>query len=108
MRLIDADALFEVLKGEEEYLDGEGLESRADGIRDAIMDVISAPTIEQVNVTIDEDLLARAIEHRRKSEARKKGKWLEECMDYGECSECGFYGLTTDYCPSCGARMNNE
>lgn len=46
MRLIDADALLEVLKGEEEYLGGEGLESRADGIRDAIMDIISAPVIE--------------------------------------------------------------
>lgn len=46
MRLINADALLEVLKGEEEYLGGEGLESRADGIRDAIMDVISAPAIE--------------------------------------------------------------
>ena len=36
---------------------------------------------------------------------RKPGKWINEHMDYGECSECGFYGMTTDFCPNCGADM---
>ena len=39
---------------------------------------------------------------------QRTGKWLNVCMDYGECSECGFCGLTTDYCPSCGADMRGE
>ena len=37
-----------------------------------------------------------------------QGEWLEVKMDYGECSECGFFGLITDYCPNCGARMNGD
>ena len=36
---------------------------------------------------------------------RPHGRWIEAKMDYGECSECGFYGFITDYCPNCGARM---
>lgn len=37
--------------------------------------------------------------------ARPTGEWIDVKMDYGECSECGFFGITTDYCPNCGARM---
>ena len=36
------------------------------------------------------------------------GRWIEAKMDYGECSECGFFGLITDYCPNCGARMKGD
>ena len=39
---------------------------------------------------------------------QRKGKWLNESMDYAECSECGFYGITTNYCPQCGADMRGE
>ena len=82
MRLIDADAL--IAKYGDWYTE-EGTEEGYIGTVRGIVD--GMPAIES---------------------ERKKGKWLEECMDYGECSECGFCGLTTDYCPSCGARMNNE
>lgn len=34
-----------------------------------------------------------------------QGEWIDAKMDYGECSECGFFGITTDYCPNCGAKM---
>ena len=48
MRLIDADALIEILKREEAY--NSDIPQRADGNRDAIMDVLSAPTIDAVPV----------------------------------------------------------
>ena len=46
MRLIDGDALLTILEGEREYHEKNGLQIRADGVMDAIMDVISAPTIQ--------------------------------------------------------------
>lgn len=46
MRTIDADALIDVLKREEKEDDEYGLTQRADGITDAIMAVMDAPTIE--------------------------------------------------------------
>ena len=45
-RLIDADRLLEILEREEVY--HSDLPQRADGVRDAIMDVISAPTVDAV------------------------------------------------------------
>ena len=39
---------------------------------------------------------------------RPHGRWIKAKMDYGECSECGFYGLITDYCPNCGAKMEGD
>ena len=46
MRPIDGDALITILEGEREYHEKNGLQIRADGVMDAIMDVISAPTIQ--------------------------------------------------------------
>ena len=48
MKLIGADALLEVLEREEAY--NKDIPQRADGIRDAIMDVISASAIDAVPV----------------------------------------------------------
>ena len=48
MRLIDADRFLEILKREEAH--HSDLPQRADGVRDAIMDVISAPTVDAVDV----------------------------------------------------------
>lgn len=53
MRLIDADRLLEILKREEAY--HSDLPQRADGVRDAIMDVISAPSVDAVEVVRCED-----------------------------------------------------
>lgn len=39
---------------------------------------------------------------------RLHGKWIKARMDYGECSECGFFGMTTNYCPNCGAKMMGD
>lgn len=46
MRLIDANALLEILKREDAYLRKNQADKRADGILDAIMDAEDAPTIE--------------------------------------------------------------
>lgn len=89
-RLIDADALIEVLKREEKENDEYGLTQRADGITDAIMDVIDAPTIEP---------------------QRMRGKWVGG--ELGHCSVCGHEGNASDiwngckgmFCPNCGAEM---
>ena len=48
MRLIDADALIEILEQEEAC--NSVIPQRADGNRDAIMDVLLAPTIDAVPV----------------------------------------------------------
>ena len=46
--------------------------------------------------------------------AQRKGKWILEHDDsgitYGECSECGMknYAGYTNFCPSCGAKMEME
>lgn len=57
MRLIDADALIEILKREEAY--NSDIPQRADGNRDAIMDVLSAPTIDAVPVVRCKDCYHR-------------------------------------------------
>ena len=57
MRLIDADALIEILKREEAY--NSGIPQHADGNRDAIMDVLSAPTIDAVPVVRCKDCYHR-------------------------------------------------
>lgn len=76
MRMIDADAL------------QDEVAVLLERIEDAISD---APTIEP-----------------------KHGRWLnEELFDrgiyfntQGDCSECGHHGMTTNYCPFCGAKMD--
>ena len=92
MRLIDADALLEVL--EQDAADNDEWNYvRADGVRDAIMCVHEAPTIEP-----------------------KTGKWISQDAIFGivpyVCSECGEKCLDTvmmkprwNFCPMCGAQM---
>ena len=53
MRLIDGDRLLETLEREEAY--HSDLPQRADGVRDAIMDVMSAPTVDAVPVVMCKD-----------------------------------------------------
>ena len=48
MRIVDADRLLEILEREEKL--HSDIPTRADGIRDAIMDVISAQTVDAVPV----------------------------------------------------------
>lgn len=48
MRLIDADALSELLKKEAEHHEADGLLERSYGVLDAYMDVLQAPTVQLV------------------------------------------------------------
>ena len=87
-RLIDADVLLTILEHEREYHEKNGLQIRADGVIDAIMDVIDAPTIEP---------------------ERKTGKWIDTGSGQ-ECSVCGEIQYGYDnfrrFCGNCGARMS--
>lgn len=103
-RLIDADRLLEILEREEKY--HSDFPQRADGVRDAIMDVISAPTVDVVPVM--------------------RGEWIEENTRPRSgvfyCSSCHrtCYDLQPTrlkgwtkrcrytFCPNCGADMRKD
>lgn len=57
MRLIDGDRLLKTLEQEEAY--HSDLPQRADGVRDAIMDVMSAPAVDAVPVVRCKDCIHR-------------------------------------------------
>lgn len=90
MRLIDADALFEVL-GLDQYNNAEGMTSDEEWIADAIM---SVPTIE--------------------AEPVRRGKWIREPNCWYRCAVCGDHypsiadNMKYNYCPNCGADMRGE
>ena len=96
MRLIDADRLLEILEREEVY--HSDLPQRADGVRDAIMDVISAPTVDAVPVV--------------------HGRWncSDDLYESAICSCCGWdttepWGHIKNwfqFCPNCGAKMDGK
>lgn len=124
MRPIDADALIVELEKDEALFDNEAVVaregsikytdnyakimwSRANGIRDAIVEVYDAPTID-----VD----------------RPKGEWIDEANESDAffgihdyiCSNCNHYAddhigghiwytmYKPNYCPYCGARMKGE
>lgn len=91
-RLIDADALAELLKREAEHHEADGLLERSYGVLDAYMDVLHAPTVHP--------------------EPPKMGKWVDD----GDplmitCENCG-YGVArynnTPFCPNCGEMKKGE
>ena len=88
MRLIDADVYCEELIKERDYPNRS--EDFKIAIEVAIADLGDMPTIE--------------------AEPVKHGKWITGRLCY-ECSMCrdGYLGMPkTDYCPSCGAKMDLE
>ena len=90
-RLIDADALkYEPLpKGERNYRTYNLDDAYEDGYNDAFVDVRNAPTID-----------AEPVRH---------GKWIEYPTADGmnQCSVCGVLRFgKSNYCPNCGARMD--
>ena len=107
MRPIDAVALIVELEKDEAFFDKEAEEarenpdsctegyadamwSRANGIRDAIVEVYDAPTID-----ID----------------RSKGEWMNAGILTARCSNCKseFHGLEAmNFCPNCGADMRER
>lgn len=105
MRLIDADRLLDLLNDNQAQHDNELKGTYYDGVSNglevAIVCVEYAPTVEE----------------------RKHGHWIVTTIydengryagRYINCSECGFYwreathASVFDYCPRCGARMDEE
>lgn len=91
MRLIDADALTAQMEADAEHMEEPVAKMFTFA---AINDIKHAPTIEP-----------------------KKGKWINDADDwpYPECSVCGKnalevqeWGFKSNYCPHCGARMENS
>lgn len=100
-RIIDADALAELLKREAEHHEADGLLERSYGVLDAYMDVLQAPTVHP--------------------EPPKTGKWVRHYIRPNvfndlcwHCSECGYreaYSYADRYykfCPRCGAYMGGK
>ncbi len=118
MRPIDADVLVVELQKDEALFDNEAMvarensikytdnyakimRSRANGIRDAIIEVYDAPTID-----IDR-LKGKWIEHKWK-EYNEELMMSFPCHNY-ECSECSFHAYEpTNFCPNCGANMRER
>lgn len=97
MRLIDADALIEVLQNRE--IHAENVDKRI-AIKGDRQVVINAPTIP---------IRASAIL------LPPHAQWIEPISydglpaDYYICSKCRcIYGQASKYCPSCGAKMNGK
>lgn len=107
MRLIDADALMEILttairnmKGRAKFLDAEDdpkIQMEIKAYTDIANGIKGMPTIEE----------------------RKTGKWIHDGYDFPHgndwihCSECGKRGINvpadlTNFCPNCGADMRGE
>lgn len=83
MRLIDADALIDVVDG---YLTDSVEEGKC------IEKIMDAPTIDAVKHGVWEIYVISMFDG-------------EGCR----CSECGFEGVPYwDFCPNCGARMDGE
>ncbi len=110
MRLIDAETLKKriihesIREGAYGYLDAKTLISIID----------REPTIDRVSVTLDEEKVARTLEHRRKHEARNRGEWRKlrdasSGQEFCYCSACETIRTEmTKFCPDCGARMVQE
>ena len=102
MRLIDADALKETMRGEfidhiEEYR--------------AITIVNDAPTIEAVPKDFH-DKTCEAMAKRHTEEIQrlmpKRGKWVD-CKGGWKCTACDKWAsFTSDFCPNCGADMRER
>lgn len=109
MRAIDADALWMDIIRSMDYCED-------------ILEIIEKqPTVDRVNVTLDEEKInrtieqqMRAIERRMRAKERKKGKWQRVSLekythssDYVfRCDQCGevFIGAW-NFCANCGADM---
>lgn len=94
-RLIDANALKE--KAEPEEVTGEGIVY--------VQDIDEAPTVDAVEV-----VHAEWLDIRFDSMWRSMLATCSHCEVRGEvrvkANECGFAVPDSDYCPSCGAKMD--
>lgn len=105
MRLIDADRLLGKLKKRRRHLSDD-------------MQARRIPIYEQLIRTAESKHVSEVVEKMAdECEPLKHGKWVNGCYcspvmpETDMCSECGLrlvYGLNFNYCPNCGAKMDEE
>ena len=114
MKLIDADALTEAIKGR--YCDGcdnyNGVRCRACSTDDALTMIDEAQTVEPVQmVTLSADEIADDVwAQMQRPEGEWKAKLARDRIHYDSvCSVCGYKtAMVLDewsYCPHCGSFM---
>ena len=89
MRLIDADAIIQIIdEWREQLVDAYGINDEyVKCLGDALDIIEKVPTIEE----------------------RKKGKWIKRDVSLYRCSECGRFSPSQEnYCPSCGSYNGEE
>ena len=104
MRLIDADTLWMVTEGDHQYYEKFEIEN--------------APTVDAVPIE-DYKSMERTVNKLTKAladaEPARHGHWIEandissspfDTMKRCLCSECRKWGVVTNYCPYCGAKMD--
>ena len=104
MRLIDADALIEVLQNRE--IHAESVDKRI-AIKGDRQVVINAPTIDACPYYHHEPTGEPFCE----KDDRRHGEWKDIDGDghYWECSACGeVLCCNNNFCPNCGAKMDGE
>lgn len=93
MRLIDADALMEDINESLSEMTGIGIAVGGDWLWAKLNDAIEhAPTIEP---------------------ERKMGHWIKTYRNgfgnlIGYCNQCGRSASVDNYCPNCGAKMEED
>lgn len=86
LKYVNYNTLLDVLERDEEYHDSLGDKKRADGVRDALIDLYTC--VDCINVC--------------DGEWRHRKSW-----DRYVCSECSFESTQPyKFCPGCGARMD--
>lgn len=108
MRLIDADALYERLKADEELA------------RDRVIDTPNSfpngmlnPAAVRYQAQLTERTRLKEIVYDAPTiEERKTGKWIPFDIPWYQCSECGAVrenkSFMENFCPNCGADMREE
>lgn len=119
MRIIDADALLKAMEEERQYLLARGQTGAEHIIVHHCLPIIdNAPTVFDDKAYSDGYTQGTCdCEH---AHERQKGEWIEdytkECHSFlgWHCSICNTaaleineYSYASDFCPTCGAKMNN-
>ena len=122
MRLKDADKLIELIDDDIASLDKDmsrqGYDVCLCTLKMAKQYIKALPTVEAVPLE-DYRSMERTVDKLVKALAeavQKHGRWVhkygdgheEPAIPGGECSICGYVHTATNYCPNCGARMDEE